>query len=543
MKTRDEVSAAKLRGGFYTPADLVQRTLDRARGHLPPTQQVKVLEPSAGDGAFLAGLATQGGGHRWDITAVELLEEEAAKCRATAEAGELQSVVHAADFLQWMESARPEFTMAVGNPPFVRFQFVSNEAKEAARRLAERLGVPSRGVSNLWVPVLLGAINLLEPGGAFAFVLPTECLTGLAAGSARSWLVRNSGDLTLDLFAPGSFPGVLQEVAILSGVRRRDPADAGTLNIVDGDSGRSWSHRLRATSDSWTRYLLTPSQLEAYALAQAVATVKRLDEVATFEVAAVTGANAFFSINSQTRRGYELQRWTTPLLPRIRHASGLVYPPADQSALQESAEKAWLLDFAEDRPDPLEHAGASRYIAEGEQAELHKRYKTRIRKPWFRIPLIRAEELLLSKRSHHHPRVVLNEAGAVTTDTIYRGWLTTGETTSRDFTAGFHNSLTMLSAEMEGRSFGGGVLELVPSEIKKLVVPVVSGMALELGRLDTLARECSAGAVEPDGLIVETNRLLAKNNGEFDGEVFDVLEDARRFLADRRHRRGQRRAD
>jgi hypothetical protein len=32
------------------------------------------------------------------------------------------------------------------------------------------------------------------------------------------------------------------------------------------------------------------------------------------------------------------------------------------------------------------------------------------------------------------------------------------------------NSLTALTAELEGRHYGGGVLELVPSEIEKLAV-------------------------------------------------------------------------
>ncbi len=39
---------------------------------------------------------------------------------------------------------------------------------------------------------------------------------------------------------------------------------------------------------------------------------------------------------------------------------------------------------------------------------------------------------------------------------------------------GFLNGLTALTAELEGRHYGGGVLELVPSEIEKLLVPVPS---------------------------------------------------------------------
>ena len=44
-----------------------------------------------------------------------------------------------------------------------------------------------------------------------------------------------------------------------------------------------------------------------------------------------------------------------------------------------------------------------------------------------------------------------------TSDTIYRGRTLTDVLTPGAFAANFHNSLTLLSAELEGRSFGGGV--------------------------------------------------------------------------------------
>jgi adenine-specific DNA methylase len=73
------------------------------------------------------------------------------------------------------------------------------------------------------------------------------------------------------------------------------------------------------------------------------------------------------------------------------------------------------------------------------------------------------------KRSHDFPRLVLNKANAFTTDTAYR-IRPSDATESAHLVRCFVNSATMLSAELEGRHYGGGVLELVPSEIEKLVV-------------------------------------------------------------------------
>ena len=41
------------------------------------------------------------------------------------------------------------------------------------------------------------------------------------------------------------------------------------------------------------------------------------------------------------------------------------------------------------------------------------------------------------------------------------------------FIYSFYNTLTLLLCELNGRYYGGGVLELIPSEFKKLSIPYV----------------------------------------------------------------------
>jgi len=141
--------------------------------------------------------------------------------------------------------------------------------------------------------------------------------------------------------------------------------------------------------------------------------------------------------------------------------------------------------------------------------------------------------MMLSKRSHRYPRVILNEAGAYTTDTIYRGRMVPGSAAAAaDLVGSFHNSLTLLTAEIEGRSFGGGVLELVPSEVSRLLVAVPRGFGAELGRLDAIARSMNPSGEEP--LVDETDRLLVKQVNGLDSAAIDQLSQARLSLQSRR---------
>ena len=94
--------------------------------------------------------------------------------------------------------------------------------------------------------------------------------------------------------------------------------------------------------------------------------------------------------------------------------------------------------------------------------------------------------------------------------------------------AAFHNSLTLLTAELEGRSFGGGVLELVPSEIARLAVPASDALLPRLGDFDGRAREGDLG-----GLVALTDQALVEA-GLVSREVMTELVEARAHLVQRR---------
>lgn len=517
---------------------MVRACLDRAMALAGGATDFSVVEPSAGDGAFLRAL----GSHDWRgrvsrIVAIEPLEIEAEKCRHALLENQLIGDVICGSAIPWAANAAPDFDVAVGNPPFVRYQFISKEDQAAIDALGSTLRIQLRRVGNLWIPVLLAALSRLRTGGVFAFVVPTECLTGCSAAVLRQWLLDECESVRFDLFAPESFPDVLQEVAILSGRRvGASTAAEKSLEIVDHDAAatRRWRHNV-TDSGPWTRYLLDPSHLSALESAQRLPDARPFKEIVRFAVGIVTGATGYFSVDDGTLAAYELRPWAQPLLPRLRHAPGLVFSAADHAAAQAEGAKVWLLDFGKDRANPLAFASAASYIRLGEQLELPQRYKCRIREPWYRVPGITRGELLLSKRSHFGPRLVLNQAGAYTTDTIYRGHMATTKRTAEDVVASFHNTLTLLTAEIEGRSFGGGVHELVPSEIARLTTVVPPGVGNALSRLDAIARR-----EDSETLVKATDDYLVRI-GSLPRDLLPTLREAREILVSRRFDRNRRR--
>ncbi|MDO8731453.1 MAG: SAM-dependent methyltransferase [Actinomycetota bacterium] len=528
MKTTDDVSAEKLRGGFYSPDTLVDVCLDRVLELLDGRDLVKLLEPSVGDGAFIRGLARHPVGQQvsW-VTAVEVVPEEALLAACHLERAAQDGRIVTASVLD--ESTLGEYhDVAVGNPPFVRFQFLSETDRAHIDGLGSHLGVTFTGVSNLWIPVFLAALSNLRDGGVFSFIVPAECFTGLSGRVVRSWLAQHATGLRVDLFPPKSFPGVLQEVVVLSGQVARGTAHGVKVFVFDHEQQDSWSHLLDECAPTWTGLLLRPDHLEAVSAALSLPGVFRFGSVAKMSVSTVTGANAYFCIDDATRTLFQLEGWTRPLLDRARHAPGLCYSESDQSSNLAKGHPVWLLDSSLAKtPTP----GALAYVSNGEASGLDTRYKTRIRSPWWQVPVVPPGTLMMSKRSNRYPRLIHNEVSAATTDTVYQGRpLEAFAGRERDIVGSFHNSLTLLTAELNGRSFGGGVLELVPSEIASLAVPLATITDANFATLDSILRGSSADSCD---LVEFTDGVLIEELG-LDRDMWRLITEAQGVLVHRR---------
>jgi adenine-specific DNA-methyltransferase len=91
------------------------------------------------------------------------------------------------------------------------------------------------------------------------------------------------------------------------------------------------------------------------------------------------------------------------------------------------------------------------------------------------------------RQIHKYPKIVVNEVRATCTDTIHRVRLLDG-VGARTLAVAFSNSLTFAFSEVLGRSYGGGVLELEPTEAEKMPVPLRGAESLDFVEVDRLLR-------------------------------------------------------
>jgi len=530
-------SEQKLRGGFYTEPSIASFLVRWIKASKP----ISLLEPSCGDGAFLAAIDGQNIKSLKKITACELNEEEAEKA---ANRTKLPVRVLNADFLRWyLFQAQKEdgFDSVVGNPPFIRYQYLPDGQQQLAEKIFAQLGLPFTKHTNAWVPFVLAAVKLTRPGGRIAMVIPSEIFHIPHAQSLRRYLAEQcSRILVLD---PEEiwFNDTLQGTVLLLAEKKRDLCEKSQgvaiipvknrrmLSTDPEDYFQNATYTNGVTIEGkWMPVFLSPTERALVSQLKTRNDIKTFSEIASVDVGIVTGANKFFLVPDSTVEEFDLHLWAHPMFGRSDHVRGLIYSDKDHEANKDNGLPANFLWFQEEQLEELP-INVREYLDIGLTQKLHTRFKCRTRKLWYKVPSVYSAPIAMLKRAHHYPRLVLNSADAFTTDTAYR--IRPLGIKPEALVLGFVNSLTCLTAEMEGRHYGGGVLELVPSEIERLLVPVIKATAAELTAAD---RRFRAAKNDSEFLLMQDPLVLGKIGlTKADQES---LHNAWLRLRDRRHR-------
>ena len=532
-------SKTKLRGGYYTDLEIAKFLMRWVFGINPQS----LLEPSCGDGVFIDAINQINTGSLQSIIACEIDASEASKARRKIRVlhPDINATVMTKDFLKWGLSNinQPlDVDGAIGNPPFIRYQYLEDAQQSRMQEIFESFRLPFTKHTNLWGPFVLLSLANLRPGGRLAMVVPSEILHVQHAQSLRTFLASQCSRILIIDPTELLFIDTLQGVVLLLAEKKTSEADKSKGIAIKPVRSPAFLNDNPATyfdnakylngesvKGKWMPALLTSKERNLLKKIVRHPNIVRFAEVATVDVGIVTGANKFFLVPDEVVEQYSLQRWAKPMFGRSEHVRGVIYDEESHNENRRAGLPAnflWLKDVEmSDLPDHVRQ-----YILKGEAEGLHLRYKCRIRTPWYSVPYVSTAPVAMLKRAHDYSRLILNRAEAYTTDTAYR--IRPFNVKPEHLVYSFVNSLTALTAELEGRHYGGGVLELVPSEIERLLIPITPLKSSQLERLNqairrddlsekiftmqdnTMLRQLGLGQEERDLLFCAWDRLRSR---------------------------------
>ncbi len=536
MKLISEATAEKLRGGFYTPNSIANFML---RWGMNGSSDLDILEPSCGDGVFLEELKKSNKQYN-SLTAIELDELEAQKAKKI----DLENTtIINDDFHTFCNNTSKKFDLVIGNPPYIRYQFFDRQQQVAAEDIFIKAGLTYSKLTNAWVSFVVGASLLLkEEGGKIGFVLPAEVLQVSYAQQLRQFIAHFYNKINIISFEKLVFQNIQQEVVLLlcekngSGthnIEHIELKDASELESLDVARLKSPKKRIDFKSNKWTFYFLEQNEIDFLENIAKHKNIPTIGKYAKIEVGITTGANDFFTVPLSTVEEYDLHHYAKPMVGRSVQVNSVVLTEEDWIKNKHSKAKAHLLVFPE-KQKLNQKNGAVRYIANGEINDIHRGYKTSIREDWFVVPSLKISDALFIRRNNLYPRLIINEAKAYTTDTMHRVF-TKPTTDINAFTASYYNSLSLAFAEVCGRSHGGGVLELMPNETEKILLPYHKDNALLLSQIDTLIRN----KTNIEDILKITNQIILKEHYGLSDEEINLAHNIWKKLSLRRLKRGK----
>jgi adenine-specific DNA-methyltransferase len=472
------MSNKKKIGSFYTPKNLADFMVNYCLSKIQQ-QTINVLEPSVGDGMFISSINDcnlSDGFEQINLTIVEREKEELTKANNRFIPENVNIVSNCADYLDFQIIDENRYNLIIGNPPYVKKNYLSDEQKELCKNLHVSSGLSNKSIHNIWTSFLVSAVNKLDNNGILAFVLPLELLQVTFAEEIREFLKTYLDRVEVFTFNELQFQECKgQDTVILFGFKEHNENGVyyTTIDTIEDLNNNNFTlYQNISVSNSnkkWSHHFITPDE-NAF-LENLKKDLNLVSNYVENKPGIVTACNDYFIVNKETLKEFELEKYAKPIVQKGLFVNGsVVFNSVDYQELIDSNKPSYLLDF-NNKVNGKSSNKLKEYLNIGVEEEIPLRYKCKKRKNWYEIPNINEEsEGFFFKRAHEYPKLIKNEAKVHVTDSAYKLEMNEGYSLN-SFIYSFYNSLTLAFAELEGRYYGGGVLELTPNEFRVLPIP------------------------------------------------------------------------
>lgn len=474
-------------GQYATPTAFSDGVVKLGLSYLE-TDKIRFIDPAFGLGAFYDSLERVAPNLQKSISSATGIEIDKHYFEPSAKLWEESLIDVINDDFTKIKAPNIDaerYNLMVCNPPYVRHHHIKSEEKQRLQRLVyARLGIKPSQLMGLYGYFILLSHQWLNKNGIGVWLVPTEFLDVNYGLAIKYYLANHTSILKVHTFKAEDtqFSDALVTSTVVV-FQNAKPDERHTVVFAKGGSLDSPNEEAKIGQAQ-----LDPSQkwskLASGVLVQKEARL-RFGDVFEIKRGIATGSNSFFVISKTKAKQRKIpSEFLRPILPSSRYVDNLVIESQDDgSPVGEKELFLFNCSLPEDilrRDYPDVHA----YIEEGRQRGVHEGYICKNRRPWYKQEQRKSPDLFVSymgrSRAGKSPfRFFINRSKAIATNGYLMIYIKPEyKSLLEDESNGNLQSLVRCLTEEVlingGRSYGGGLHKLEPSELANIPLQDIS---------------------------------------------------------------------
>lgn len=539
-------------GAYYTSEPVARLLVQWAIR----SADTRVMDPAYGGCAFLREsidrLRELGAASATDQVFGADIDETTAEWRAHLVSSGVPSLnLQHGDFLRMTpDKELPRCAAIVGNPPYIRHHLLTAEQMSEYSEIRRTGSMSAR--ASTWAYFVVHSLEFLQPGGRMAILLPGAVLhDGGYAEQVRAVLARACQTVGLVRVRDRLFPEVKEETVVLLAIAHPllQPLEPAPRGGARGDAEFHEVDDLAALADllaTWPSVVHAKPPVDRRRQERSIPNdvldlldrcrdrLSRVDEVADVRIGVVTGSNEFFVRSPSTWPSDRAAEWVA-VVSRGSWLDTPLWTGSDIARHEDRDDRMRLLLINSDEWSSEKRGALSKLVAQAEVDGVHLSSHARRREPWFDLVNVPVPDAFLPYMGQIAGRMVVNVGRATSTNAIHHiSWKDhpTGDLALARALSTW-SSVWQLCGELEGRSYGGGVLKLEPGVARGLPLWNDDVCDRRIKAILEFARRACASK-DPKTIRLAANELVRNATGISKSGLELVAETANRLALARR---------
>ncbi|MEW7987470.1 MAG: N-6 DNA methylase [Candidatus Thiodiazotropha endolucinida] len=450
------------------------------------------------------------------------------------------------DFLSLQPSnfSESQFDVVIGNPPYVaHHDMYKGQRKRALYSLAiSQYSI--RGRTSLWAYFILHSLKFIKQSGRMAWLLPGSLINAYYGREIINILVREFSKVIILPCAKRIFmgEGAKENTVVLlaegKGLESNGSAQVSFINYLDefeevAINSKEGILASTALNEKLNYAGLSRKENLVFKKICSVSESKTIGSLADIKIGIVTGNNKFFVLTETEANQHKLPGSVRRLiLSKHTISQGVQLHEDDLELARANNFRCVLVNTLNYKRNSK---ALTKYLDSYPEEEKLKVKTFKKRKVWHTADDGADPDGFFIYMSQTGPRLILNNAGSTSTNTIHRVYFKNiSQLYKRKIISiSLLTTFSQLSAELEGRSYGSGVLKLEPSEAKAIRVYVPQQFSVtEVNQAFTTIDNALRNN-DIEGARIIADRLIFR---DISSEIIDLLRQA--LTSIRAHRLG-----